>query len=129
MTSRTIATTPESPPVLVPRHTSRTKALQRVRRRTSRERGKGQRFYLDRGAPPGVQTPAQQRPHAVLAPVPLQWQSGTVPGAARRSSRQQLPARNRRAVRRDLTGRDTIAHAKRVLQHSLNPARPSGPRI
>src|SRR5262249_5674486 len=43
--------------------------------------------------------------------------------------RQQVPACDRGAVRGDLTGRDTIANVQRVLQHRLDVARPSCPRM
>jgi hypothetical protein len=40
-----------------------------------------------------------------------------------------MPACDRGAVRRDLTGRDTISNVERVLQHRLDVARPSRPRM
>jgi hypothetical protein len=43
--------------------------------------------------------------------------------------RQQMPAGDRGAMRRHLTGPDPIAHVERVLQHRLGGARPSRPRM
>jgi hypothetical protein len=43
--------------------------------------------------------------------------------------RHQMPARDRDAVRGDLTGRNPIANVERVLWHRLDAARPSRPRM